>query len=144
MIYCDGSTHIGYRENPISYKDKKLYFRGGKNSIGVFKYLDQKYDFYNKDTIVITGISAGGLGVYEWMNYLHDNTKTSKVLAIPDSGIFLTEYVSPTLGYSIIEKRTNNLFSLVGVDPQGVPEPIQKCLLKGSSIPYCSNPGHYA
>lgn len=28
LSYCDGAGHQGYRENPITYKDTKLYFRG--------------------------------------------------------------------------------------------------------------------
>ncbi len=29
-----------------------------------FRYLDLKHDFYNGDTIVITGVSAGGMATY--------------------------------------------------------------------------------
>ena len=66
VIYCDGSIHEGYKSVPITYKGKKLYFRGSRNSLEQFHYLEEKYDIYNKDSIVITGISAGGLATYEW------------------------------------------------------------------------------
>lgn len=65
--------------------------------IETFHHLSEKYDFYNKEAIVITGVSSGGLAAFQWSNYLMQNTKTSKVLSIPDSGFFITDYYSPIL-----------------------------------------------
>ena len=42
--------------------------------------------------IVVTGVSAGGMGAYQWANYLKENTIKAKVLAIPDSGLFITDF----------------------------------------------------
>lgn len=67
-----------------------------------FHALDKMFDFYNGESIVITGISAGGMATYFYCNYLMENTKTAKVYAIPDSGLFITDFVSPTLGISVI------------------------------------------
>ena len=55
-----------------------------------FRYLDQTFDFYNGDSIVITGVSAGGMATFFYSNYLLENTKKAKVYAIPDSGLFVT------------------------------------------------------
>ena len=68
----------------------------------VLDYLDEHYDFYNKNTIVITGDSSGGLATFFWSNYAFERTKTSKVYGIPDSGIFIAEYVSPIYNASAI------------------------------------------
>jgi hypothetical protein len=57
-----------------------------------FSYMDRTYDFYNGDTIVITGVSAGGMGANMWANYLASNTKKAKVLLIPDSGFFNNDF----------------------------------------------------
>lgn len=35
-----------------------------------FYFLDKQFDFYNADTIVLTGVSAGGIGTYLYSNYL--------------------------------------------------------------------------
>lgn len=70
VVYCDGSEHTGTRLNPISYKDKKLYFRGHNNTLETFNFLDKEFDFYNGEAIVITGVSAGGLATYLYSNYL--------------------------------------------------------------------------
>lgn len=59
-----------------------------------FRYMSEKHDFYNGDTIVMTGVSAGGMATYEWTNYLMDNTKKAKVYGMPDSGFFITDYYS--------------------------------------------------
>ena len=65
--YCDGSTHQGYRETPVNYRGRDLYFRGTQNTLEHFSYLDKNYDFYNKDTIVVSGGSAGGEAAYDWV-----------------------------------------------------------------------------
>lgn len=103
VIYCDGSEYTGSRKQPISYKDKQLYFRGYNNILEQFYFLDQKFDFYNGNTIVLTGVSAGGIGTYFYSNYLVQNTKTSKVYAIPDSGLFITDYYSPIVGAQVMK-----------------------------------------
>jgi len=38
-MYCDGSIHQGYVEEPIAYKDTQLYFRGQKNVENIFNDL---------------------------------------------------------------------------------------------------------
>ena len=115
-IYCDGAEHQGHRENPIPYKDKQLYFRGGRNTKEQFWYLDKNYDFYNGDTIVITGVSAGGMATYQWSNFLLDNTKKAKVLAVPDSGFFIIDFYSDIAQEKILRTRAENLLNLVGQD----------------------------
>ena len=60
-----------------------------------FGYLNKTYDFFNKDTIIISATSAGGIATFFWANYLFDNTKTSKVYMMPDSGVFITDYYTP-------------------------------------------------
>ena len=50
--YWDGSLYYGDVEKPKIYKiwhklSVKLYFRGSRNALEVFRYLDKKYDLYN-------------------------------------------------------------------------------------------------
>lgn len=145
VIYCDGSEHQGHRENPIPYKDKNLYFRGSRNTLEQFRYLDETLDFYNGDTIVMTGVSAGGMATFQWSNYLMEHTKTSKVYAVPDSGYFITAFYSPLAQQKVLKERAMNLLNLVGSVPEELPGPIQKCLLKpGIDIVDCFNAANYA
>jgi hypothetical protein len=67
-----------------------------------FYAIQKMFNFYNGESIVVTGISAGGMATYFYSNYLMENTNTAKVYAIPDSGLFITDFVSPTLGISVI------------------------------------------
>jgi hypothetical protein len=101
------------RQEPISYKDAQLYFRGYNNSMEQFYFMDKHFDFYNGDTIILTGVSAGGIATYLYSNYLLDNTKTAKVYSIPDSGLFITDYFSPIVQQSLIRLYAENLFKLV-------------------------------
>lgn len=51
---------------------------------------------------MITGKSAGGIATFFWANFLFENSKTSKVYAIPDSGLFITDFISPFTNKSSI------------------------------------------
>jgi hypothetical protein len=68
--YCDGGVFSGTKDEPISYKDKLLHFRGYNNTMEYLRYLDSEYDFYNGDTIVVSGGSAGGIAVFLHSNYI--------------------------------------------------------------------------
>ena len=58
---------------------------------GQLNSLDKKYNLFSQATeIVVTGQSAGGLATFMWSNYIKNRAlNTTKVWAIPDSGIFL-------------------------------------------------------
>jgi hypothetical protein len=104
-IYCDGAEYFGSRPDPIPYKDKKLYFRGTFNVLEQVKYLEDKYDIFRKNKIVVTGVSAGGIATYLYSNHFLAKTVTAKIYSIPDSGLFLTDYYSPLAKEKIIRER---------------------------------------
>ncbi len=71
------------------------------------------YSIYDGGKIIITGVSAGGIASFEWSNYLVDNTRKAKVYAMPDSGLFLTDYFSPVVGTKMLRKYCTVLLDLV-------------------------------
>lgn len=91
--------------------------------------MEEKYDFYNQNTIVLSGVSAGAVGTYYWVDYLKDHTKSSKVYAIPDSGIFLPKFVD-LKGKTPLETHFSTMLQMVGVskNKENIPPPVQKCL----------------
>ena len=74
--------------------------------------MDETYDIYNGGKIVITGESAGGIATYVWSNHLLANTKKAKVYAIPDSGLFLVDYVTPLYNISIIRENSKSIIDI--------------------------------
>jgi hypothetical protein len=42
-----------------------------------------------------------------------ENTKTSKVYAIPDSGLFLVDYLTPTVSKQVLRAACTPLFNLI-------------------------------
>jgi hypothetical protein len=124
-IYCDGAEYFGTRPEPIPYKDKKLYFRGTDNVLEQVKYLEDKYDIFRKNKIVITGVSAGGIATYFYANLFKSKSITSLVYAIPDSGLFITDYISPLTGESTIRESTRSLIDIVWGQQRF---PIENCL----------------
>lgn len=96
--YCDGSLHQGTRNRSISYKDKFLFFRGANNTLETLRYLNDSVQFFSADTIVVTGVSAGATATFIWSNYIFDQSLKKNVLSIPDSGVFINEFVNPFTG----------------------------------------------
>ena len=56
------------------------------------------------------------MGTYFYSTYLQEHTKTSKVLAIPDSGLFLVDYVSPLAGMAVIKAFGTPLIKMINVE----------------------------
>ena len=89
LKYCDGSGHQGTRSEPLSYKEKLLYFRGQNVTIGQFNAVNATHKLWTDATdIIVSGCSAGGLAAFTWTNYIEKNSKAN-VFSAPDSGIFL-------------------------------------------------------
>jgi hypothetical protein len=101
FIYCDGSGHQGYIEEPQIVNGKAIWFRGLFNT-----YLHAEFVFSLlppelTDTFVVNGCSAGGLATFSWIDQIYDymtslNPKI-KVFGLPDSGFFV-DYPSNKTG----------------------------------------------
>lgn len=57
--------------------------------------MEKTYDVFNKDKIIVSGKSAGGIATYLYSDLFYEKTVKAKVFAVPDSGLFLTDYYSP-------------------------------------------------
>jgi hypothetical protein len=68
--YCDGSLHQGYAKEPVKYKDAELYFRGAAITRSHIKWVDSKYGLKTASKVLLTGMSAGGIAVNVWSNYV--------------------------------------------------------------------------
>ena len=89
------------------------------------KYLEDKYDIFRKNKIVITGVSAGGIATYLYSNHFLAKSNTAKIYSIPDSGLFLTDYYSPLAGMKIIREVSKALIDIAWGSQQ---YPIEECL----------------
>jgi hypothetical protein len=82
--------HQGFSKTPIKYKDSQLYFRGSLITKSHFNWIDSKYKLKNATRVILTGGSAGSVGVHLWNNYLRTFLNPSTLLySIGDSGVFL-------------------------------------------------------
>lgn len=143
--YCDGAEHQGSRLQPISYKGADLYFRGTNNSIQQFESLNKLFGLYSADKVVLTGVSAGGMAVYYWSNYLYDRSQNKQVYSVPDSGLFLISYVNPFTGTKLEDYLINLLKLMDGDVSPAVPEcePISdpmECFNANRIAPYLRSP----
>ena len=140
--YCDGSEHQGSRREPVPYKGRDLYFRGMNNSIQQFAYLNSTLGLYAADIIALSGTSAGAIATFEWSNYLYERSLNKQVFAVPDSGLFVPEYINPVTGRADEIDRISNLVKLVNTE---VKFPIPQCSDDFADNPaICFSAGHLA
>lgn len=70
--YCDGSVHQGSKTDTVlSLTGKNLYFRGAKNTLANFEYLNTNFKLFAAKKIIVVGTSAGGLAATIWSNYIY-------------------------------------------------------------------------
>lgn len=99
-MYCDGSLHQGHSNDPIEYKDTRLYFRGADNTRSHIKWMFDKYKINQAEKVLFTGASAGGSAAYTWSNYvrkLMDNP--NNLYTVADSCIFANVSLPKTSTY---------------------------------------------
>lgn len=95
--------------------------------------MNETIGLFNADNIIITGTSAGGVASFLWSNYLYENTLSKKVFAVPDSGLFLSNFANPYTGnYDLMDAGA----ILVGLVNNEIDMPISNCVASmGSNEP---------
>jgi len=103
ILYCSGDIHMGnYDWSSIMFG--KIYQRGQVNVQIVLKYIQKQINAghiqKNLDSLMLTGSSAGSLGLQMWSGHLlRTLPKRNRVAVVPDSlaGVFPTNSVAPLL-----------------------------------------------
>ncbi|CEM19426.1 unnamed protein product [Vitrella brassicaformis CCMP3155] len=98
--YCDGSSYSSNLKDKVVYTKEDgqpvdLYFKGHGLLVDIFEDLLENQGMNGATDVVISGCSAGGLGVLlnvDWLGKLLP--EKTFVTALPDSGFFL-EWFAP-------------------------------------------------
>ena len=118
--YCDGSSYSSNNETILAYNSTiNLYFRGFRILNGVVNVLKETYDFIQATDVILSGCSAGALGVFWHSDYVYDlisNIKSEggiadtnfNYMAMPDAGYFM----QVNLGYIDAMNFNWNYFNL--------------------------------
>lgn len=151
--YCDGGSHASNAD--VSYAGKILYFRGVHNRNGVIDTLMRTKGMKTASEIVISGCSAGGLGVLLGLDDMAARIRTwnssTTVKGLVDSGFFLdythggTDYDSERkyqealtsdnrLDYSAAMK---NVYKFMGISAGAHPGCVKAALAEGKSDDRC-------
>lgn len=131
MKYCDGTGHQGYKKDPISYKDTKLYFRGLNSTLAKLNSIDKNFKVFSVATdIIITGQSAGGLATFVWSEHIASRApKGAYVWSVPDSGIFLDELNFNTKTFTYRQLFQN----FMSISNEEVDPPNTECVISNPS-----------
>jgi hypothetical protein len=74
-----------------------LHFKGNRNLVAVVNDLAKADEFLSASVLVLTGDSAGGLGVLYHSDLFETLLPKTRVIAVPDSGYFLSYPSFPTV-----------------------------------------------
>lgn len=89
--YCDGGSFAGMSDQP--YENKTLYFRGKANRDATIHALLKDHGMNKASEVLISGCSAGGLGVYLGLDDMADIIKSANsnitVKGLVDSAFFM-------------------------------------------------------
>lgn len=98
IAYCDGSSQMSNRDEPISYNGTNLYMRGRAILDANLMELEAEDGFLSKATeVIVSGTSAGGLSTYLHASYIASRLTgpSPNVVAVPDAGFFYDHETYP-------------------------------------------------
>lgn len=89
--YCDGASYTGDRELPVEVDGDLIYYRGKRIRDAVIEYLlSSEGGMAGAEDIVISGTSAGGLGIYLNIDQIAAQIpNTARVRGLASAGYFL-------------------------------------------------------
>ena len=83
--YCTGDGHLGTRPGPTD-ETFGFYFDGYHNFAAIIDMLIADYGLGDANSVLLTGVSAGGLGSLYLVDYLADRLPSAVVKAAPIAG----------------------------------------------------------
>jgi ribosome maturation protein SDO1 len=86
--YCTGDVHIGTRTK-ASAETWGFNFDGYHNFVAIIDMLIADYGLGDATQVLLTGVSAGGIGVFHHIDYLADRLPSAVVKGAPIAGWYL-------------------------------------------------------
>lgn len=71
------------------------------------------YQLFRSAKIVIAGYDAGAQAVFYWSDYFQSISEQAKIIAIADSGVFVSDFVNPFTNRTDVIVYFKPLFALV-------------------------------
>ena len=146
LCYCDGGSFTGYRSDPVNVNGQHIYMRGRK-ILEAILYQLLRSEFRNAKRLLLSGTSAGSLGVAMNADFIRSRIpKSINVRALVDSGYFVD--VTALSGDDIINRHFRKMFdvhnSVGGVDEDCArgfhPSLRWKCLFPQHAFRFISTP----
>jgi len=119
--YCDGSSYAG--DATVVHEGEVLYFRGRANRDSTILSLLTEHGMATASEVVISGCSAGALGVYLGLDHMAALVKAAnpatRVRGLADSGFFLdhtgdSTYSKPRVGMTKFEALIDGVLDYAG------------------------------
>lgn len=94
LPYLDGSSQTSDLDSPVRVGSQTIYYRGARIHRATVETLLANEGLSSATDVVLSGGSAGGLATYlhadSWRSAILATSPAAKVVAVPDSGFFLS------------------------------------------------------
>jgi len=111
LLYCCGGSFTGNNFTPTIYNNKRLYFRGFQNLIGIKDHLNS-LGLQNASSIVIGGCSAGSMALYIHLGWWRSViSKSIPTIGVPQDGFFMKR--NDVDGFIDFKDNTERLFIMM-------------------------------
>lgn len=145
---CDGGSFTG-NSDPITFRGKKLYFRGSQNVKEAVTYLNKINFLKNREEVVMVGSFNAGVGALLWSDYFRSQTN-GKFRVIADATLFLNAY-NYRHNSSYIENRMKQVEKLALANTTlpnaecaaANPGELWRCLFVEELIKYVKHPVYF-
>lgn len=146
LMYCDGGSFAGDREEPDIYNQTKLYYRGYRNLKALIHHLNTEKGMQRATEIILTGCSAGGLAVYLHADFLKTLvSEKANYVAFADAGYFID--VPDSSGSNVFPDSFTSLRKMQNIDEAIIPackkdncNDLSKCLFAPYIYKYIKTP----
>ena len=119
LPYCDGASFGGER-GTVSLKGHTLHYSGKANFDTTITHLLDNKGLRNAETVVLTGSSAGGIGVFFHLHRLINDNRfkdNAKIVGVPNAGFFIKYKPFPTATW-VVQDFSENMKK--GVSTHGI------------------------
>lgn len=141
--YCDGASYTGDRDDTVTVRNRSIYYRGRRIRDAVTRYLLTAAQ--GATDIVVSGTSAGGLGVYLNLDAMAAPfaQRHVRIRGLASAGFFLntgTDYASQMATLAREQNSTPALNPRCIADAAKRGLPAESCFFPENSAAYMQTP----
>jgi hypothetical protein len=142
--YCDGMSYTGDLDDPVVVSGKPLFYRGRRLRDAVVSYLLGVAGMASATDVVVSGTSAGGLGVYLNLDAIRAQIPSAvRVRGLASAGFFVSygdDYPSQMMALARAQNSSGALSPQCRATMAAKGQPPEACIFPENFAEYLKTP----